>query len=816
DIYDEETWKKVEEVTNTKQVDVIITDMAHPFTQSKEANAARVFDLCFKAIDLVDLKLKTGGNFCCKFFQGVEQEQLHLKLKDRFEKVSYFKPLSSRKESAEASPTKILVNNENSFDQLGLYSYVGCYEIKEDEVREQFSRVNPFLGLYAVEDCAKLCLLSGYEFSALAAAGGTEAKRAQVDHTFQSCQCFSEVRNQQEVSRDYCNFSCLLTSKALAEANVEPIFVSSEATWNNIVQKSINGCGGYTVSNNKENTTDTSSTDDVALGKIFDDKNSTLNTPAITLFASFFTLSAKQSIFAVNNVLPTGIVQVQFQKPSSIVGGEDPSTTVMTTVPSSSSSSFSLRTISLPSVSSTNINTLSFPPNPTLVSSTESQPFIWDDPSENVFTTVGSNVFSLTTTTVAIEWPQPTSDDGPVTSQVPTSKSETNNDNFPFYISIVLGFLAFGLFVGWQRRQKKRVPKTPTKMQTLPELQMLPSASVLDSNTVSSPSSLTFNIPTPPNTVNSSSASVVKPIDREFLESKSLDYPQPPPNTPLNLIKNQLKLKSSFSSFPSITPPQPTLNSIKGSLISTRPPSTTEIPITEKNSVGENDYFSSELRLNSQESSIYQRSILEFENSLPYSYPKTPPNSFELSTATAANPIDIKELLKSLALLKSEFDELESITNSFSSLSRISGSNKMDNEEKRFSLDKNELSEKLYSFVNENPFDSEVLKSALQELKNQKSSSTIDILEEKEKITKVQYKNNNDAMVNAFDLASRLETLANESDFSVELDSKLSVHSQLKFSDSSEKNYVESSDSIADDDYLEYCFSDSDSIESPN
>ena len=48
-----------------------------------------------------DLFLKNRGNFCCKIIGGGETDNFIKKLKIKFKTVKVFKPISSRKESAE-------------------------------------------------------------------------------------------------------------------------------------------------------------------------------------------------------------------------------------------------------------------------------------------------------------------------------------------------------------------------------------------------------------------------------------------------------------------------------------------------------------------------------------------------------------------------------------------------------------------------------------------------------------------------------------------------------------------------------------------
>ncbi|KAJ3160190.1 hypothetical protein HDU86_001026 [Geranomyces michiganensis] len=84
-------------------VDVVLSDMAHPFTGSRTADVARVIALCELALDVAERPevLKRGGAFVCKFIQGEGDQELRQLLKSKFEKVAYEKPEASRSGSAE-------------------------------------------------------------------------------------------------------------------------------------------------------------------------------------------------------------------------------------------------------------------------------------------------------------------------------------------------------------------------------------------------------------------------------------------------------------------------------------------------------------------------------------------------------------------------------------------------------------------------------------------------------------------------------------------------------------------------------------------
>ncbi|KAJ3133841.1 hypothetical protein HDU90_005449 [Geranomyces variabilis] len=87
----------------TPVVDVVLSDMAHPFTGSRTADVARVIALCELALEVAERPevLKRGGAFVCKFIQGEGDQELRQLLKSKFDKVAYEKPEASRSGSAE-------------------------------------------------------------------------------------------------------------------------------------------------------------------------------------------------------------------------------------------------------------------------------------------------------------------------------------------------------------------------------------------------------------------------------------------------------------------------------------------------------------------------------------------------------------------------------------------------------------------------------------------------------------------------------------------------------------------------------------------
>ena len=81
--------------------DLILSDIAPNTTGHQSTDHLRLSNMLFEIIELIDKILISGGIFVTKFWKGSEEKELINKLKKKFKIVSYFKPDSSRKDSAE-------------------------------------------------------------------------------------------------------------------------------------------------------------------------------------------------------------------------------------------------------------------------------------------------------------------------------------------------------------------------------------------------------------------------------------------------------------------------------------------------------------------------------------------------------------------------------------------------------------------------------------------------------------------------------------------------------------------------------------------
>lgn len=81
--------------------DVVLSDMAPKTTGVKFTDQARSLELCEAALSVAQKRLKPGGAFVVKIFQGPDAPAFQKGLREYFDKVRVAKPKSSRAESKE-------------------------------------------------------------------------------------------------------------------------------------------------------------------------------------------------------------------------------------------------------------------------------------------------------------------------------------------------------------------------------------------------------------------------------------------------------------------------------------------------------------------------------------------------------------------------------------------------------------------------------------------------------------------------------------------------------------------------------------------
>ena len=81
--------------------DLILSDIAPNTTGHQSTDHLRITTMLFDIIELLEKVLVPDGAFITKIWKGSEEKEIINQLKKKFKFVSYFKPDSSRKDSAE-------------------------------------------------------------------------------------------------------------------------------------------------------------------------------------------------------------------------------------------------------------------------------------------------------------------------------------------------------------------------------------------------------------------------------------------------------------------------------------------------------------------------------------------------------------------------------------------------------------------------------------------------------------------------------------------------------------------------------------------
>lgn len=81
--------------------DVVLSDMAPATTGNRTTDAARSLDLAMSALAAARTRLKPGGGFVCKIFQGPDAKLFEAAVRRLFQETRLFKPQSSRRASRE-------------------------------------------------------------------------------------------------------------------------------------------------------------------------------------------------------------------------------------------------------------------------------------------------------------------------------------------------------------------------------------------------------------------------------------------------------------------------------------------------------------------------------------------------------------------------------------------------------------------------------------------------------------------------------------------------------------------------------------------
>lgn len=96
-------FKLSEEIMNIvgTTVDLILSDMAPNSCGDSVTDHLRIIELCRQCLQLSIIYLNKGGNMICKVSHGREEKTFLMECRQVFEKIVFFKPQASRKDSKE-------------------------------------------------------------------------------------------------------------------------------------------------------------------------------------------------------------------------------------------------------------------------------------------------------------------------------------------------------------------------------------------------------------------------------------------------------------------------------------------------------------------------------------------------------------------------------------------------------------------------------------------------------------------------------------------------------------------------------------------
>ena len=101
DIRDGSLCGKFDNFLKDAKLDVVVSDLSPDLTGIHQADQAKMQDLFQVAIDFIRFRLKPGGSFLVKVFQGVNIRQVRGTMETSFKKLVTRKPRASRSKSTE-------------------------------------------------------------------------------------------------------------------------------------------------------------------------------------------------------------------------------------------------------------------------------------------------------------------------------------------------------------------------------------------------------------------------------------------------------------------------------------------------------------------------------------------------------------------------------------------------------------------------------------------------------------------------------------------------------------------------------------------
>ena len=101
DFTEDEPLQALEDALEGAMVDLVLSDMAPNISGMAVVDQAKAMYLAELALEFCESRLKPGGDFVVKLFQGTDFDRFVRQVRNRFDKVQIIKPKASRPRSRE-------------------------------------------------------------------------------------------------------------------------------------------------------------------------------------------------------------------------------------------------------------------------------------------------------------------------------------------------------------------------------------------------------------------------------------------------------------------------------------------------------------------------------------------------------------------------------------------------------------------------------------------------------------------------------------------------------------------------------------------
>jgi len=101
DATQKQTIEQLQVVLETREVDIVLSDMSPNISGNYSMDHARSIHLCVQSLEIATQLLRENGSFVCKIFMGESLEEFIDDVSTHFTHIKRFSPPASRKSSSE-------------------------------------------------------------------------------------------------------------------------------------------------------------------------------------------------------------------------------------------------------------------------------------------------------------------------------------------------------------------------------------------------------------------------------------------------------------------------------------------------------------------------------------------------------------------------------------------------------------------------------------------------------------------------------------------------------------------------------------------